>query len=379
MRGFFVSSCHIIHLSNESPAKYLRGSFRFILARFSPHWLDHATTKPSIAQRVDHRAPGPRLIPLSKSVGTGRKSTREPRQHGHRPRDNRPTKTREKATRRGRYDTHSAYAARKLMAFFLSQNSFVTTSLTWVMTACHYLSGGYCDSLVFDWSLPIFTSLETIMTALYEKYRPKSLDEIKGQELAVKRLRIMQAHGGLEGNVFWITGESSTGKTTLARIIAGLVADPICTEEIDAQDLSMDLVRAWQSKCQYRALYGGFCFIVNESHGLSSKVVSRLQTVLEDVNVQKNSTWVFTTTNNGERLLFDSKMDACPFLSRAIPLKLKMDPDTVFAMSQALRAAACSEGLCNGKTEQEYVDLLLDCKGNMRLAYQKIASGEMLM
>ena len=63
--------------------------------------------------------------------------------------------------------------------------------------------------------------------------------------------------------------------------------------------------------------------IVNEAHGMSSKVVSRLQTVLEQGCVQKNSTWIFTTTFQGQKRLFDGVMDPCPFMSRAIELTLE--------------------------------------------------------
>jgi len=168
------------------------------------------------------------------------------------------------------------------------------------------------------------------------------------------------------------------GKTTIARAIANEIAEPTLTQEVDAQDVTMDALRDWERVCQLRPLFGAcHCFIINEAHGLSSKVVSRLQTLLEDANVQRYSTWIFTTTNKGEKLLFDSKMDACPFLSRAIPVKLEIEEDTINAMAQKLHDVA-TELEVNGKPVSAYVDLLFACDGNMRLAYQKIAFGEML-
>jgi hypothetical protein len=38
---------------------------------------------------------------------------------------------------------------------------------------------------------------------------------------------------------------------------------------------------------------------------------------------QRNSTWIFTTTNRGQESLFADKFDACPFLSRAMVLEFE--------------------------------------------------------
>ena len=102
--------------------------------------------------------------------------------------------------------------------------------------------------------------------------------------------------------MFWVTGDSGTGKSTAARLIASEIADDYAVVEIDAQDLGMDRVREFERMCQFKPLGKGcHVFICNEAHGLSSKVVSRLQTLLEQDNVQRNSTWIFTTTFQGER------------------------------------------------------------------------------
>lgn len=217
------------------------------------------------------------------------------------------------------------------------------------------------------------------MSSFYKRWQPQSLDEIAGHAKAKKTIDILRRSTGLTGQVFWITGESGTGKNTIATILAREVSpEDACRQEVDAQDVSLDLLRDWESWSKRGSLFGGYCFTINEAHGLSSKVVSRLQTLLENDDVQENSTWIFTTTFRGEAKLFDTKFDACPFLSRAISIPLSLDKETVVSMAERLKMIADHENL-DGRPLDDYKRLLLDNKFNMRSCLQRIAAGEMLI
>ena len=100
------------------------------------------------------------------------------------------------------------------------------------------------------------------MQTLYEKYRPKTLDQIIGQDKAVKTIkRLIQDGAG--GRCFWISGISGSGKTTLARIIANSIADDLYVNEFDCADqLSVSALDKIEADMQYRAFgKGGKCFI----------------------------------------------------------------------------------------------------------------------
>jgi ATPase family associated with various cellular activities (AAA) len=155
--------------------------------------------------------------------------------------------------------------------------------------------------------------------SIFEKYRPKTWNELIGQEAIVKRIEtIRQRFDGLGGKAFWLTGASGTGKSTAARLIANEVAQcDFGMMELDASDLTADFLRDYDRRTVGRPLGGnGWAFIANEAHLLSKAQIGKLLTVIEPPGgLPSYVVWCFTTTNSGEEKLFADCDDAGPLLS----------------------------------------------------------------
>lgn len=210
---------------------------------------------------------------------------------------------------------------------------------------------------------------------LTEKYRPKSWPEVIAQDKAVRVLARMERTGGFGGRSFYIAGKSGTGKTTLARIIAGHVADPANVTEVVARQLTVNGLREMAFQWHYVAMGDkpGYALIVNEAHGMSKPVIEVFLDILE--GLKSNVTIIFTTTNEGADL-FEEHIDAGPFASRCHCLKLTnqgLSPK----FAARLREIAQAEGL-DGQPESEYLKLVNRCGQNFRDCLNRIESGEML-
>ena len=75
------------------------------------------------------------------------------------------------------------------------------------------------------------------MKQLYEKYRPQAWPDVLGQDKVIDQICQLRKRG-LAGRAYWISGQSGTGKTTIARLLAAEVADQWYIEEADATSLT---------------------------------------------------------------------------------------------------------------------------------------------
>ena len=217
--------------------------------------------------------------------------------------------------------------------------------------------------------------------SLPEKYRPMTLDDMVGQREAVALLKRINP----TGKAFLIAGATGSGKTTAARIIAGMVAESWHIEELDAQDCSIECLRGIEREMAFKGMGAkiGKAWIINECHGLREMIVTRFLTLIERPEA-RNCTLIFTTTRRPQASLFAGMDDAGPFCDRCIRVPWawhEYAPTVAGPLTKAFAERALTiaraEGL-DGKPLEAYMQLALDCKHSLRAMLTRIEAGVML-
>jgi replication-associated recombination protein RarA len=219
------------------------------------------------------------------------------------------------------------------------------------------------------------------MAALYERYRPVTLDDVVGQPRAVAMLKRTPPGG----NVLLLAAGSGSGKTSIARIVAYGFAEKWHVEEVDAQDCTLHYLREMEREMHYKGLgtMSGKAWIINEAHGLRGAIVSRFLTLIEAM--PSHVCLMFTTTRRPQASLFADHDDADPFFSRCLRVPLAWHehaPNVAGPLTKAFAERAMTiaqaEGLDGGKPLAAFIQLALDCRHNLREMLSRIQAGAML-
>jgi len=152
--------------------------------------------------------------------------------------------------------------------------------------------------------------------SLYRKYRPKTFEEMIGNEEQIKSLKKLLDKQNDKPHTFLFTGFAGTGKTTLARICANYLGatEMNITEINTADNRGIDTAREIIENMKYKPILGkAKVYIIDEVHKTTPDWQNAMLKPLEDT---PNHIYFFLCTTNPEKLIK-------PLLSRTVTINLE--------------------------------------------------------
>ena len=194
---------------------------------------------------------------------------------------------------------------------------------------------------------------------LYLKYRPKTLDEVVGNEDVVEILKNQLSGKCATARSILLHGPTGCGKTTLARIIATeLGTKGSDLKEIDSADFrGIDTIRDIRKQSVYKPLESPCrVWILDECHKMSNDAQSALLKALEDT--PKHIYYILCTTD--PQKLLPTIRGRCS--------QLQVNPLTEKQMKMLLRRVVKAEN--ESISKQVYDQITQDSMGHPRNALQ---------
>jgi DNA polymerase-3 subunit gamma/tau len=204
--------------------------------------------------------------------------------------------------------------------------------------------------------------------ALYRKYRPKTFDEVVGQESIIKILKNQIKYDRV-GHAYLFSGIRGTGKTSLAKVFAKAINCPnnqdgnpcnsceVCQKldssgvmdiiEIDgASNRGVDEIREIREKVKYPPIVGRYkVYIIDEVHMLTKEAFNALLKTLEEppehivfilatTEPQKCPTTILSRCQRFEIKPISVNLIAAQLKKISQDLKLKISDESLFFIAE---------------------------------------------